>query len=207
MAIIRFRHTLYTPEDDVRSVYDALPLTAKRSLDCEMFGLTDLRFVANVVTAANNGVKARVFNDRRQASGPADKHALQILVDAGAINGNIEVRVGSSVHGNLDHLKNTIIDGADGAMADTSALATGSYNLSSGSQLQDNIFIYTNDPGEVQQALDKFERDWRDNEQRPEWQITPTHPPVTPPSPTDSPDAEATVLQAAVPQVAEGASA
>jgi hypothetical protein len=207
MSVVRFRHTLYSPEDDVRSVIDALPLTAKHSLDCEMFGLTDLAFVANVVTAANRGVLVRVFNDRRQAGGPADKHALQILVDAGAVNGRIQVKVGSSVHGNLDHLKNTIIDGADGALADTSALATGSYNLSNQSQLQDNIFIYTNDPGEVQQALEKFERDWSGNEQRPEWQVQPTHPPIAPSQPASTPESQAAITQAAVPHIAEGAPA
>ena len=205
MSVIRFRHTLYSPEDDVRSVIDALPLTAKHSLDCEMFGLTDLAFVANVVTAANRGVLVRVFNDRRQSGGPADKHALQILVDAGAVNGRIQVKVGSSVHGNLDHLKNTIIDGADGALSDTSALATGSYNLSNQSQLQDNIFIYTNDPGEVQQALDKFERDWSANEQRPEWQVRPTPPPKPPAVPARTPAAQTAVTQAPLPPKPQGA--
>lgn len=207
MAVIRYRHTLYTPGDDVKSVIDALPLTAKHSLDCEMFGLTDLAFVANVVTAANNGVVVRVFNDRRQAGGPADKHALQILVDAGAVNGRIRVKVGSSEHGNLDHLKNTIIDGADGALADTSALATGSYNLSNSSQRQDNIFIYTNDPGEVQQALDKFDWDWEHNEQAEAWQVQPTHPPIAPFTPASTPESQAAVTQAAVPHIAEGAPA
>ena len=204
MSVIRFRHTLYSPGDDVKSVVDALPLTAQHSLDCEMFGLTDLVFVTIFVTAANRGVLVRVFNDVRQYGGPADKHAVQILVDAGAVNGRIQVKIGSSEHGQLDHLKNTIIDGADGALSDRSALATGSYNLSDSAQLQDNIFIYTNDPGEVQQALDKFNWDWEHNHCKPELQPVPTHPPIAIPTPASTPEAQAAVMQAAVPQVAEG---
>jgi hypothetical protein len=83
----------------------------------------------------------------------------------------------------------------------------GSYNFSASAQKQDNIAVYTNDPGEVQQAMDKFAHDWDANEQKTEWQITPTHPPIAAVAPAATPEASAAVAQAAVPHIAEGAPA
>ena len=205
MSVVRFRHTHYSPGDDIKSVLDALPATARRSLDIEIFGLTDLVLITNVIAAANRGVLVRVMNDHTQESGPADKHAVQLLVDAGAVNGHIAVKVGSSEHGAIDHLKNLIIDGADGALADTSGVFYGSYNFSDTAQKQDNLAVFTNDPGEVQQALDKFNHDWQYNHCKPEWQPKPTHPPIAPSAPASTPESQAAVTQAAVPHIAEGA--
>ena len=207
MSVVRFRHTHYTPGDDVKTILDALPLTAQHSLDVEIFGLTDVVLVTNIIAAANRGVVVRVMNDHTQESGPADKHAVQLLVDAGAVNGRITVKVGSSEHGAIDHLKNLILDGVDGALADTSGVFYGSYNFSDSAQKQDNLAVFTNDPGEVQQALDKFNHDWQYNHCKPEWQVHSTHPPIAIPAPASTPEAAAAVLQAAVPQVAEGVTA
>lgn len=187
----------------MKSILDALPQTAQHSIDVEIFGLTDVVLITNIIAAANRGVLVRVMNDHTQESGPADKHAVQLLVDAGSVNGNITVKVGASEHGAIDHLKNLIIDGVDGAMADTSGVFYGSYNFSDSAQKQDNLAVFTNDPGEVQQALDKFNHDWQFNHCKPEWQPTPTHPPITTSTPPPTPDAQAATLQAAVTQVAD----
>lgn len=163
---------MYTPGDDVKSTLDALPNGAARSIDIEIYGLTDVLMIEAVIAAAKRGVHVRVNNDRTQSSGRADKAALQMLVDAGLPS--IEVRVTESERGAIDHLKLLILDGEDGAMADSSTVAYGSYNFSDGAQQQDNVLAVTNDPGEVQQAMDKFDHDWDHNIQKPDWQIQPS---------------------------------
>lgn len=205
MSVVRFRHVHYSPDDDIKGVLDALPDAAQRSVDVEIYGLTDLALITGLIAAANRGVDVQVMNDRSQASGPADKHALQMLTDAGAVNGKIAVRVVESEHGAIDHLKLLIVDGVDGALADTSSVFYGSYNFSDGAQKQDNIAVYTNDPGEVAQAMAKFGHDWFHNKQDAAWQIAPTHPPIGGPQPVATAEAQATALQAAVPRVAQGA--
>ncbi len=174
MPVERFRKVLYTPGDDAKGLLDSLPALAKRSLELEIYGFTDAVMVQGIIAAANRGVKVRVLNDRTQAGGPKDHLALQMLVDAGAINGNIEVKVVESERGAIDHLKQTIIDGVDGSMADTSAVTYGSFNYSLGAERQDNVFVLTNDPGECALAMAKFEHDWTANISRPEWQIQPS---------------------------------
>ena len=172
MAVIRYRHTLYTPGDDVKGTLDALPRGAGKSIDVEIYGLTDTALIGEMIEAARRGVHVRVNNDRSQSAGSADKAALQMLVDAGLPN--IEVRVTESERGAIDHLKLLILDGEDGAMANSSAVAYGSYNFSSNAALQDNVFVVTNDPGEVAQAMAKFDHDWTANKSLPQWQIQPS---------------------------------
>jgi phosphatidylserine/phosphatidylglycerophosphate/cardiolipin synthase-like enzyme len=214
LSVHRYRQILFTPGDDAKSVLDALPTTAQRSCLVEIYGLTDLALVGNLIGAANRGVRVRVMNDRSQSAGPADKHALQMLADAGAVNGNIAIKIVESELGAIDHLKLIIIDDVDGALADTSAVGYGSYNFSGnfeagkrpgGAQAQDNVFVVENDPGAVAQAIAKFEHDWQHNKQLPAWQITPTHPPIAAVTPAATPEADAAVAQAAVPHIAEGA--
>lgn len=168
MPVIRYRHSYYTPGDDAKSVLDGLPAQAQHSIDVEIYGLTDLVLINGLIAAARRGVHVRVNNDRSQSAGPSDKAALQMLVDAGLPK--IEVKVSESERGAIDHLKLLIMDGEDGALADTSAVAYGSYNFSDGAQRQDNIFVVTNDPGEVAQAMGKFGHDWTANKSRAEWQ-------------------------------------
>jgi len=99
-----------------------------------------------------------------------------MLVDAGSLlpPGRITVKVVESERGAIDHLKQVVIDGALGPLANSSQMTTGSYNYSSGAQSQDNIFIVSNHPGEVAQALAKFNHDWTANKSDPAWQIQPT---------------------------------
>ena len=171
MAVMRFRRTYYTPEDNVKSQLDALPALALRSIDVEIYGLTDMVLIGGLIAAAKAGVHIRVMNDRSQSCGPSDHAALEALVSAGYPN--ISVRVVRSTHGAIDHLKLMILDGEDGAMADTSSVFMGSYNFSDGAQKQDNLAIWTNDPGEVAQAQSKFDLDWQQNPAKPEWQVQP----------------------------------
>lgn len=167
MAVVRFREVHYSPEDNVKALLDALPAKAMRSLDCEIYGLTDMDLVQAMIVAKNRGVTVRVMADRSQSSGPAGHAACQALV-----NGGVNLKIVESSKGKIDHLKQLIVDGADGAAADSSSVLKGSYNFSDGAESQDNFIDWTNDPGEVQQAMDKFEDDWQHNEQRPEWQLT-----------------------------------
>lgn len=174
MSVSRYRHTYYTPDDNVKGVLDPLPLSASLSVDVEIYGLTDLVLVMNLIEVAKRGVRVRVMNDRSQSCGKSDKAALAVLTGAG-IPG-IEVKIVESTHGRIDHLKLMILDGDAGAMDDASSVLMGSYNFSDGAQLQDNVAILTNDPGEVAQAMAKFDADWAQNEARPEWQVQPASP-------------------------------
>ena len=180
MAIQRFRHVLFSPDDDVKAALDRLPNTATVSLDIEIYGLTDMALIQNVITFARQRGDVRVMNDRSQSAGPADKAALQALTDAGAAleaakaPGHIAVKVVESTHGAIDHQKVAIVDGENGALDDSSSVWYGSYNFSDGAQKQDNTAVWTNDPGEVAMFQAKFDNDWTKNPAKPEWQITPT---------------------------------
>ena len=167
MSVTRVDLFYFTPDDDVKSVLDSLPARAVRTLDIEIYGLTDLDLVGNIIQAANRGVKVRVMNDRSQAAGPSDKKALAAMKPVPGIT----IKIVESIHGAIDHLKNIVIDGEDGAMAESSYVGYGSYNYSAGAQKQDNCFELTNDPGKVALVMGKFERDWMENIQKPEWQV------------------------------------
>lgn len=178
MAVQRFRTILFSPEDDVKAALDRLPNTATVSLDIEIYGLTDMVLIQNVLTFAQQGGHVRVMNDRSQSAGKADKAALQALADAGAVlaadrnaQGSIAVKVVESTHGAIDHQKVAIVDGEKGALDDSSSVWYGSYNFSDSAQRQDNTAVWTNDPGEVATFQAKFDRDWSKNPCKPEWQI------------------------------------
>jgi phosphatidylserine/phosphatidylglycerophosphate/cardiolipin synthase-like enzyme len=172
MAVERWRRVYYTPEDDVKSVLDRLPGTARRSIAVEIYGFTDQVFADGLIAAARRGVWVRVLNDRTQAAGPHDRAVLQRLVDTAAAEQlPIAVRVVESERGAIDHLKLVLIDDEAGALDDASSVAYGSYNFTDSAQRQDNVFVWTNDPGECARAFAKFEHDWEHNIARPEWQI------------------------------------
>lgn len=177
MPTLRYRNVYFTPEDDVQTLVETLPDRATSSLAMEIYGLTDLALIDHLVAAADRGVQIRVMNDRSQAAGAADHHALQRLVDAGARTGRIAVKVVESSRGAIDHLKVITIDGDHGALADSSAVLYGSDNFSASAQRQDNVAVLTNDPGEVDRAIRKFDTDWSGNIAKPEWQIAPTETP------------------------------
>ena len=166
--IQRFRHVMFSPDDDVKAALDALPSSATVSLDIEIYGLTDMVLIANVIAFARKGGHVRVMNDRSQSAGPADKKALQALVDAGLES--IAVKVVESTHGAIDHQKVAIIDGENGALDDASSVWYGSYNFSDSAEKQDNTAVWTNDPGEVATFQAKFDNDWTNNKALPEWQ-------------------------------------
>ncbi|MDG6937787.1 MAG: hypothetical protein JRN42_04510 [Nitrososphaerota archaeon] len=168
-----FARTYFTPEDDVKSVVDGLPASASRSLDVEIYGLTDMVLVGRIAEAADRGVAVRVMNDRSQAAGPADARALRVLAQAKGV----EVRVVESERRRIDHMKAMVVDGALGAVDGGSSVAWGSYNFSDGAQDQDNALRHTNDAGEVARFMAKFDHDWADNVAKPEWQVQP--PPVS----------------------------
>jgi len=171
-VIERWRRTYYTPEDDVRAVLLRLPGEARHTLDCECYGLADEAFVAALIAAGRRGVAIRVMCDRTQSAGPADRAVLQALVDANLPG--LAVRIVESTQHRIDHLKMLILDGVDGALADSSSVWNGSYNFSAAAEQQDNYATWDNDPGLVAQAVAKFRRDWTQNPARPEWQILPT---------------------------------
>ena len=172
MSIRRVRELYFSPDDDIRAVVENLPNLARASLHIEAYGFTDMVLVGNIIGAARRGVRVRLMNDHSQSAGPADRAALQALVDAGLPN--IEVRVVESERGAIDHLKMIIVDGDLGAMDDASFVGSGSYNLSGGAEAQDNSYCVDNDPGAVAQALAKFSHDWTANKQDAAWQIVPT---------------------------------
>lgn len=106
------------------------------------------------------------MTDRSQSEGVAQRGVLEKLAAAG-----IPVRIVESTHGALDHQKVLIIDGALGPLHAESVVAYGSFNFSQSAQLQDNVLVVTNHAEEVAAFLEKFERDWAENIQKPEWQI------------------------------------
>ena len=171
-VLTRWRNVYYAPDDDIAALLGALPGHATKSIDVEVYGFTLQPLADALLAAAQRGIAVRIMADRSQSAG-RDQHALlQRLVDARL--GSLTVKIVESEHGAIDHLKQIIVDGMVGALANESSVLNGSYNFSGSAARQDNSVQWSNDPGEVALALAKFEHDWQANEQRPEWQIVPS---------------------------------
>ena len=170
MSIIRQRGIFFSPAEDVRDHAVAFIRTARASVHLNVYGLTDPEIVAALIDRHVSGCVVSVVCDHTQASGPADRVALQRIVDAG-----IELVITTSPTGAIDHEKVILIDVVNGAMDDSSAAWWGSYNLSQSAQKQRNYGERDNDPGMVA----RFWADWQASHDygaanHPEWQIQPT---------------------------------
>lgn len=171
MATKRWEETHFTPEDDVKTLVDTLPSHATVSLDIEIYSFTDFILVNSIQAAAARGVHIRINGDHSQLLDSYDRNALQHLINLSSPN--ISIRITESERGAIDHLKMIIVDGTNGPLSDSSSVLLGSYNFSDSAQKQDNVVIWTNDPGRVAQAQTKFNHDWEHNIQKPEWQLVP----------------------------------
>ncbi len=117
------------------------------------------------------GVTVRCVCDHTQAEGPAEKVQLQRLVDAG-----VEVLIGTSSHGAIDHSKYILIDAELGAADPASCVGYGSFNFSASAESQDNTFTIRNDAGYVAHFLANWQKVHDDAvaHGKPEWQLAPT---------------------------------
>lgn len=170
MPVVRSRALFFSPGDDARAQLVAFVRQARRSVHLNVYGISDQEVVDALLDRHRSGCAVSVVCDRTQASGPADRVALQQLVDAG-----VEVVVTTSPTGAIDHEKVAIVDVVDGVMSDTSAVWYGSYNFSASAQRQRNYGSSDNDPSVVAQ----FWADWQASHDwgashHPEWQVART---------------------------------
>jgi phosphatidylserine/phosphatidylglycerophosphate/cardiolipin synthase-like enzyme len=131
----------YSPAEDLEPIDVALLNDAGASIDMAAYVLTDEAVIEALADAADRGVAVRLYLDRSEFGGHADKIA-RLLARPG-----VSARIKPS--GVLMHMKAYAVDGA--------RLRTGSGNFSrSGLSRQDNDLLVTDDRAAVQ----RFERDF-----------------------------------------------
>lgn len=159
--------THFAPYDDVATAVVALARSATASIHIDIYGFTYGPLMDALIAQHAAGVRIAIVADHTQAAGPAERVALQRLVDAG-----IDVLVGTSSRGAIDHSKYLVIDGDLGAAAPESCVGFGSFNFSESATKQDNTFSVRSDAGLVQAFMENWQRVHDDAAgKHPEWQI------------------------------------
>ena len=134
----------FTPKGSVESLYATEVLAAKSSIQCSLYGLSNLALSADLVTMAQMGVHVQIGIDKAQAANAATK--WRTVVAAGG-----EVRIKKTSY--LEHNKYCVIDGL--------TLVSGSWNWSQGASLQDNNGMVVKDcPATVDAFIADFNRIW-----------------------------------------------
>lgn len=170
MPVIVKDETHFAPYDDVASVLLALAHQATESIHIDIYGFTYGPLMDELIAAHQRGIHVRVVADHTQAEGTAEKPQLQRLVNAG-----IEILVGTSSRGAIDHSKYLIVDGDLGPQAPESCVGFGSFNFSESARAQDNTFSVRSDAGLVAAFLANWQRVHDDAAgKHPEWQLAPT---------------------------------
>ena len=170
MAVLVRDETHFAPYDDPASVIVALAESATASIHIDIYGFTYGPLVDALIARHAAGVRVNVVADHTQAEGRAERPALQRLVDAG-----IDVLVGTSSRGAIDHSKYLVIDGELGAAAPESCVGFGSFNFSESARAQDNTFSVRSDAGLVAAFLANWQRVHDDAAgKHPEWQVQPS---------------------------------
>lgn len=135
---------VFSPTDDVQAAILAEVLQAHTSIDCSLFGVTNLPLSQALERQARAGVMVRVGLDKKQAAGARDRHAA--LRRAG-------VQVAIKKSGVLEHNKFCVLDGETVVM--------GSWNWSASAQAQDNSDLILHRCETVTQAFQEaFARIW-----------------------------------------------
>jgi phosphatidylserine/phosphatidylglycerophosphate/cardiolipin synthase-like enzyme len=162
--------THFAPYDDVPAALVSLASSAGHSIHIDIYGFTYAPLMDALISARQRGVAVRVVADHTQAEGTAEKPQLQRLVDAG-----IEVLVGTSSRGAIDHSKYILVDADLGAAAPESCVGYGSFNFSASAESQDNTFSIRSDAGLVAAFLANWQRVHDDAAgKHPEWQLEPS---------------------------------
>lgn len=172
MPVIIRDETHFAPYDDPASVIVDLADSATASIHIDIYGFTYGPLMDALIAAHNHGIHVNIVADHTQATGPAERAELQRLVDAG-----IDVLVGTSSRGAIDHSKYIIIDAELGIASPVSCVGFGSFNFSDSARAQDNTFSVRNDAGLVAAFLANWTQVHTDAYgKHPEWQVMPSAP-------------------------------
>lgn len=170
MPVIIRDETHFAPYDDPSQVLVDLADSATKSIHIDIYGFTYRPLMDALIAAHNHGITVNIVADHTQASGPSERVELQRLVDAG-----IDVLVGTSSRGAIDHSKYIIIDAELGLSDPASCVGYGSFNFSDSARAQDNTFSVRNDAGLVAAFLANWQQVHTDAYgKHPEWQLTPS---------------------------------
>jgi phosphatidylserine/phosphatidylglycerophosphate/cardiolipin synthase-like enzyme len=170
MPVIVRDETHFAPYDDPATVLVDLADSATRSIHIDIYGFTYGPLMDALISAHANGIDVRIVADHSQSAGAAERVQLQRLVDAG-----IDVLVGTSSRGGIDHSKYIVIDGDLGPSDPRSVVGFGSFNFSESARAQDNTFSVRNDAGLVAAFMANWQRVHDDAfDKHPEWQVAPS---------------------------------
>ena len=159
--------TYFAPYDDPASVIVSLAESATTSIHIDIYGFTYAPLMDALIAQHAAGVHVNVVADHTQSTGKAERVQLKRLVDAG-----IDVLVGVSSRGAINHSKYLVIDGELGAASPQSCVGFGSFNFSDSARAQDNTFSVRSDAGLVAAFLENWQRVHDDADgKHPEWQI------------------------------------
>jgi phosphatidylserine/phosphatidylglycerophosphate/cardiolipin synthase-like enzyme len=162
--------TYFAPYDDVSDVLVSLAKSATTSIHLDIYGLTFGPLIDALIERDAAGVHVNIVADHSQAMGTTEKPQLQRLCDAG-----IDLLVGVSARGGIDHSKYIVVDGELGAADPASCVGFGSFNFSLSAESQDNTFSVRSDAGLVSAFLANWQRVHDDAAGRhPEWQPIPS---------------------------------
>lgn len=140
----------YAPAENLEAIDVATIDGAGETLDVAAYVLTDVAVIDAMETAAERGVKVRVFRDPSQAGhgGETVARALDALLAAPGVEQRFNTRLPWM------HLKAYLVDGR--------TLRFGAANLSaSGLKQQDNDLLLTDDPELIKRFQSEFETLWR----------------------------------------------
>ena len=156
--------THFAPYDDVPTRLLALVTTAQSEILIDIYGFTYAPLMDALIAKHAANVLVRCVCDHTQAEGAAEKVQLQRLVDAG-----IEVLIGESIHGAIDHSKYVVVD--------RTTVGFGSFNFSASAEQQDNTFSVRNDENLVNWFVANWQKVHDDAAgKHPEWQLTASKP-------------------------------
>jgi phosphatidylserine/phosphatidylglycerophosphate/cardiolipin synthase-like enzyme len=161
MSVLIRDETHFAPYDDVSSALVELANEATQSIHIDVYGFTFIPLMDALIAKHQAGITVNVVADHSQAEGTAELPQLQRLVNAG-----IDVLIGTSSRGAIDHSKYIVIDSL--------VVGYGSFNFSLSAESQDNTFSIRSDQGLVQAFLRNWQRVHDDAfGKHPEWQLSP----------------------------------
>ena len=153
----------YSPDNDLEDLDIREINLATRSIDIAMYAFTDKKIANALLSAADRGVKIRIYRDKRQILDKNDQIKRML------INPNIQVRIKNNGKYNIMHLKAYVIDGlmlrdgsanwspsGEGAWKPRSA----TYPEHTGAVQQDNSVVLTTDPMVVNVFMMHFNKLW-----------------------------------------------
>ena len=153
----------YSPDNDLEDLDIREINLATRSIDIAMYAFTDKKIANALLSAADRGVKIRIYRDKRQILDKNDQIKRML------INPNIHVRIKNNGKYNIMHLKAYVIDGlmlrdgsanwspsGEGAWKPRSA----TYPEHTGAVQQDNSVVLTTDPMVVNVFMMHFNKLW-----------------------------------------------